>query len=63
MKHLFTEIQVNYPIEWEDEYRKTGFIQEWRDKYPRQFEDYKSSTQIGTLDLFAQYALMYILRS
>lgn len=53
---------LRFPGEWEAEYKRTGFISQWRDELPELFHDYKGSTRIGTLDLFPQYALMYLLR-
>ena len=63
MNSFTEEIVLKYPSIWEDEYRKTGFIQLWRDKYPDLFKDHGGSSRLGTLDLFAQYALMFLLRS
>jgi hypothetical protein len=34
----------------------------WRELYPDQFEEWMGSTLLGTLDLFHQYALMFLLR-
>ena len=62
MNSFTEEVMLKYPPPWEDEYRKTGFIKLWRDKYPGLFEDHKGSARLGTLDLFAQYALMFLLR-
>jgi hypothetical protein len=62
MSNTTKEHILKYPGTWEDEYRKTGFIQLWRDKYPGLFEDHKGAARLGTLDLFAQYALMFLLR-
>jgi hypothetical protein len=62
MSPTFKEEQLSYPASWEDEYRKTGFVKEWRLKFLKQFQDHKGSTQLGTLDLFPQYALMFLLR-
>lgn len=56
------EIIIHYSREWEYEYRTTGFVSKWRYDFPELFADYKGSTRIGTLDLFPQYALMYLLR-
>ena len=61
MGNTAEEYILKYPATWEDEYRKTGFIKLWRDKYPGLFEDHKGSARLGTLDLFAQYALMFLL--
>ena len=62
MNSFTEEVVLKYPPHWEDEYRKTGFIKLWRDKYLGLFEDHKGSARLGTLDLFAQYALMFLLR-
>ena len=62
MSNTTKEHILKYPGTWEDEYRKTGFIQLWRDKYPGLFEDHKGAARLGILDLFAQYALMFLLR-
>jgi hypothetical protein len=62
MKDFKEELILIYPRKWDAEYRKTRFVQLWRDKYPVLFEDHKGSTRLGTLDLFSQYALMYLLR-
>jgi hypothetical protein len=62
MSNLPEEYILKYPSTWEDEYRKSGFVQKWRDEYPALFEDYKGSTRLETLDLFPQYALMFLLR-
>jgi hypothetical protein len=64
------EIIINYPVIWENEYRLKGLVSEWIDEFPKMFDDYLNwftlknslSTRPGTLDLFAQYALMYLLR-
>ena len=56
------ETLIRYPVTWEEEYRRTGFVDVWRSSYGDMFADYPGSGVPGTLDLFAQYALMYILR-
>lgn len=64
------EIVINYPLTWENEYRANGLVTRWIDEYPKMFDDYFKSPKLqnslscraGTLDLFAQYALMYLLR-
>jgi len=55
---------VPYPKRWEDEYKKTGFVNQWRLDYEEMFKDYKGRTgkELGTLKLLPQYALMYLLR-
>jgi len=54
---------ITYPKQWEDEYRDTRFVALWRQHYPELFADYRGSANPGTLDLFPQYALMFVLRS
>jgi hypothetical protein len=62
MDDLFPEHILTYPEPWEKEYRNTRRVKEWKQKFPDQFEDWMCSTRPGTLDLFAQYALMFLLR-
>lgn len=62
MNNFAEEHILKYPGDWEDEYKKTGFIHLWREKYPTLFEDHKGSDRLDTLDLFPQYALMFLLR-
>jgi hypothetical protein len=61
-----TEFQIDYPPEWEEEYQRNRVVERWVADYPEQFADpvigILGSTRPGTLDLFAQYALMYLLR-
>ena len=59
---MLEEQLIYYPVQWDEEYKNTGFIELWREKYPQLFEDHLGSKNLGTLDLFAQYALMYLLR-
>lgn len=56
------EITIKYPLEWEDEYRATLFVDLWRTTYSDMFSDHTGSCNPGTLDLFPQYALMFLLR-
>jgi hypothetical protein len=56
------EIIITYPRKWEEEYRKTRFVALWRHEYPAMFADYRGSANPRTLDLFPQYALMFLLR-
>jgi hypothetical protein len=63
MNRFGEEHNLSYPGIWKDEYRETGFVQMWRDRYPDLFEDHKGSARLGTLDLFPQYALMFLLRN
>lgn len=55
---------IPYPKRWEDEYKRTGFVTQWRLDYEEMFKDYKGRTgkELGTLKLLPQYALMYLLR-
>jgi hypothetical protein len=62
MTDSMEEHKLGYPSQWQNEYRKTGFVWLWRSDYPELFEDYLGSTRRGTLDLFPQYALMYLIR-
>jgi hypothetical protein len=52
-----------FPSEWRGEYRLTGTVARWRSDYPDLFGVEMGNTTLGTLALFAQYALMYLLRS
>lgn len=56
------EFHISYPVEWEEEYCRIGFVTLWRRSYPDMFADYSGAGVLGTKDLFAQYALMYLLR-
>lgn len=56
---FYKELTITYPANWEIEYKKSGYIGLWRELYPDQFEEWMGSTRIGTMDLFAQYALMF----
>jgi hypothetical protein len=63
------EIVINYPRIWEDEYRRHGYVGRWIHEFGEMFERAvwearfpQLSTRLGTLDLFAQYALMYLMR-
>lgn len=65
------ERPILYPVEWESEYERNGVVAEWTRKYPDLFrvmlEKHRDrpsrlSSRLGTLDLFAQYALQYLLR-
>ena len=57
------EIIVKYPKDWETEYKSTGFVSQWRCDYKNMFKDYPARTgkECGTMQLFAQYALIYLL--
>ena len=59
------EIQLTYPSEYEDAYRKMHLVERWRREHPDDFNELTGatgSTRPGTLDLFPQYVLMYLLR-
>jgi hypothetical protein len=56
------EILLKYQPEWENEWKQKGYVEEWRIAYPDQFENWMDSSKLGSKDLFAQYALMYLLR-
>jgi hypothetical protein len=61
------ETLIEYPRSWETEYRDRGRVDAWN-RFPELYAPYLSngslslSTRPGTLELFAQYALMYLLR-
>jgi hypothetical protein len=55
------EIRVTYPRAWENEYRSTRTVAAWNAQHPEWFPAAPHSTKEGTLDLFPQYALMYLL--
>lgn len=59
---LYKEYTITYPANWVAEYKTSGYIGLWRKLYPDQFEDWMGSTRPGTMDLFPQYALMFLLR-
>ena len=59
----YSEHTVTYPAIWEEEYKNSGTIKLWREVFPDQFEEWMGSTRLGTMDLFPQYALMFLLRS
>jgi hypothetical protein len=60
------EIIIYYPIAWENEYRLKGLVSKWFDEFPKLYDDYLNKKSLscnpGTLDLFAQYALMYLIK-
>lgn len=63
------EIVINYPRVWEAEYKEHGHVGQWMDECRDMYEKSASnplfpclSNNPRTLDLFAQYALMYLLR-
>ncbi len=61
--HDFT---ISYPLNWEAEYKQTGVVRCWLDDYSELYTWYVDSERRlanpGSLSLFAQYALMYLLR-
>jgi len=64
---LFQEARIEYPAAWETEYCETGTVAQWFSKFPDLFYSGSGSPtgisgRLGTLDLFAQHALMYLLR-
>jgi len=52
---------IEYPRDWEDEYRKSLTVACWLRDFPELSPYPLTSTRRGTLDLFAQHALMYLL--
>ncbi len=64
-----SEERLYYPHEWEAEYKSSGVVQLWLNERYSLFERNLSepnhpgrlSARLGTLDLFAQYALQYLL--
>lgn len=66
MKH-YVDYALTYPAAWEEQYKSVGHVPCWRERFPDQFAEWMGSTQQRpsgdwTLDLFPQYALMYLLR-
>jgi hypothetical protein len=59
--HDYTPKTIEYPREWEDEYRRELTVARWLRDFPDLSSYPLTSTRRGTLDLFAQYALMYLL--
>lgn len=59
---IYKTITITYPSEWEIDYKNSGRVELWRKSYPDQFEDWMGSTHLSTMDLFPQYALMFLLR-
>ncbi len=63
------ERRLFYPKSWEAEYRKHGHVREWLRRYPQLYGFTTAAKRRGmlsarpqTLDLFAQYALQFLLR-
>jgi len=51
-----------YPRAWEAEYRRGRVVEEWWRNCPGQFDEHnRGKRRPGTLQYFAQYALMYLL--
>jgi len=63
MGSIYSQHTITYPIQWEDEYKRLGYIERWRQLFPEGSPEWKGSTRIGTLDLFPQYALMFLLET
>lgn len=67
---MFPEFTLTSPREWEEEYKKDGYVTQWITEYPSLFKDYLGwfreprslSSKLGTLDVFCQYALMSLLK-
>lgn len=59
---LYQYVTIQYPASWKVEYRSSGKVALWRAEFPDTIEDWMGSCNPGTLDLFAQYALMFLLR-
>lgn len=62
-------VTLRYPPAWAVEYRQTGNVALWLERHPDLFPRHvlerhgRLSSRLGTLDLFAQYALQFLLRS
>jgi hypothetical protein len=56
------ELRISYPVAWEEEYRATGRVARWSQMYPDLFDPAPLISSLGSLDLFAQYALQALLR-
>jgi hypothetical protein len=64
------ESKLCYPRVWEAEYETKGLVEKWLVDYREMFQPYVEgrshrgtlAANVGQLDLFAQYALMYLLR-
>ena len=61
------EIQIYYPPEWEDEYKRNGAIAIWSQEFPEMFDGSCGThkppyARTGTLENFPNYALMYLLQ-
>lgn len=53
---------LRYPAVWEDQYKKHRRVDAWRREWPERFgKKHKGKRRPGTLQYFAQYALMYLL--
>jgi hypothetical protein len=63
MKFIYRAFEEPYPRSWEQDYCDNLTVQEWAAEFPDLFyPGLGFSTRAGTLDLFAQHALMYLLR-
>jgi hypothetical protein len=60
----YEELTLTYPAAWADEYRRELTVACWAADFPEQFGGANElrSTRSGTLDLFPQHALMYLMR-
>src|SRR5689334_19311701 len=59
------EIECQYPIQWEDEYKREGIVRTWSDEFPDTFDGScgtLKNSHPGNLGSFFEYALMYLLR-
>lgn len=58
------ELTLTYPTAWAEEYRRNLTVACWATDFPDQFGGANElrSTRPGTLDLFPQHALMYLMR-
>jgi len=63
MSGFSEEIVIRYPCEWEERYKANALVPGWVKQYPDQFEAWMGSTRKGTLELFDQNFLMYLLRN
>jgi hypothetical protein len=55
------EIRLTCPKTWAEEYQRTGTVAVWNSCNQTWFPAAPQSTRVGTLDLFAQHALMHLL--
>ena len=63
MQQTYRDLEIAYPKSWEKEYADSRTVSVWHTEFPDLFPDPVGfSTRLGTLDLFPQHALMYLLR-